>query len=179
MLTYLYAAFSLATEEDGASAEVAQALLAWRRTIIRIAVEEMGHLALACNLLSAVGGAPHFTRANFPIAPGMLPARMSVRLRRFDMATLDHFIFLERPETATHVEDSEPFQDGPDYSREPIGQSKLMPVARDYPTVGALYDHIVESMEILCEKYGEADLLSAMHPARSDRALRRFQGFAW
>ena len=158
MLTYLYAAFSLKrTEEEGLTPEQVEALADWRATTIRIAVEEMGHLAIVCNLLCAVGGAPHFGRLNFPIAPGPLPAEMSVRLRRFDMDTLDHFIFLERPE-GSDAEDSAPFRSGRDYHRAPLQQSHLMPVAMDYPTVGALYDRIVEMMEILCERYGEDDL---------------------
>ena len=158
MLTYLYAAFSLKRGEDeGLSPEQVEALAEWRATTIRIAVEEMGHLAIVCNLLCAVGGAPHFGRLNFPIAPGPLPAEMSVRLRRFDLDTLDHFIFLERPE-GSDAEDSAPFHSERSYRRAPIEQSHLMPVAMDYPTVGALYDRIVEMMEILCGRYGESDL---------------------
>ncbi|WP_427452547.1 ferritin-like domain-containing protein [Litorimonas sp. WD9-15] len=159
MLTYLYAAFSIKTEEsEGLTAEQGKTLKTWRRSVIRIAVEEMGHLALVCNLLCAIGGTPHFGRLNFPIAPGPLPAKMSVRLRRFDQDTLQHFIYLERPECAQDIEDSPPFRDLYDYHRAPIEQSRLMPVAMDYPTVGALYDQIVETFEVLCEKYGEDHL---------------------
>ncbi len=156
MLTYLYAAFSIKTEEkEGLTAKQAKALQSWRRSIIRIAVEEMGHLAIVSNLLCSIGGAPHFGRLNFPISPGPLPADMAVRLRRFDMATLEHFIYLERPECAHDIEDSEPFRSVYKYQRGPIEQSRLMPVAMDYPTVGALYDKIIEHFEILCDKYGE------------------------
>jgi len=128
----------------------------------------MGHLALVCNILCAIGAPPHFARLNFPIAPGPLPAKIAVRLRRFDMATLEHFIYLERPECAQDIEDSELFRNEYEYQRAPIEQSRLMPVAQDYPTVGALYDQIIEGLEILSEKYGEDHLLWVMHRGKSD-----------
>src|SRR5687768_10498315 len=70
MCTYLYAAFSLrqGTAEDLTPAE-AEATARWRRTIIGVAIEEMGHLAAVWNITSAVGGSPRFGRANFPIDP--------------------------------------------------------------------------------------------------------------
>lgn len=158
MLTYLYAVFTLKSSEDeGLTPEQLKAVRSWRSTIIRVAVEEMGHLALVCNLLCAVGGSPHFTRLNFPIAPGPLPASMSVWLRRFDMETLNHFIFLERPCHAD-VQDAAAFAPRQTYHRAPIAQSRLMPVAYDYETVGALYDQIICTLETLCDKYGEDHL---------------------
>ena len=56
-----------------------------------------GRLA-AVLLMAAVGGVPHFGRANFPIPSGYHPAGIVVKLAPFNPATLDHFIFLERPE---------------------------------------------------------------------------------
>jgi hypothetical protein len=41
---------------------------------------------------------PHFQRPNFPVVPGYHPAGVVVSLAPFDPATLDHFVFLERPE---------------------------------------------------------------------------------
>src|SRR5580698_9012522 len=74
MCTYLYAAFSLKTSAEGLSTEQAAAVANWRRTIIGIATEEMGHLLAVWNITSALGGAPRVGRANFPLDPGAMPA---------------------------------------------------------------------------------------------------------
>jgi len=103
MCCYLYAAYSL---RRGAGAELAAdeaaAVERWRITIVGVALE-MLHLALANNLLVAIGSPPHFQRPNFPVAPGYHPAGVVVSLAPFDRATLDHFIYLERPEGPSRV----------------------------------------------------------------------------
>ena len=59
MCQYLFAAFSLkqSTEEGLSDAEL-EAVTRWRRVVAHVATEEMLHLALVHNLLSAVGAAP-------------------------------------------------------------------------------------------------------------------------
>src|ERR1051326_6838565 len=60
MCQYLFAGFSLKQREDeGVSADVLEAVLRWRKMIAHVATEEMLHLALVQNLLSAIGAAPH------------------------------------------------------------------------------------------------------------------------
>ena len=67
MCSYLYAAFSLKRAgETGVSAAQGELLQRWRKTIMDVAVEEMGHLVIVANLTIAVGGRPHFGRPNFP-----------------------------------------------------------------------------------------------------------------
>ncbi len=74
LCSYLYAAFSLKSGvEEGLSEREAAADSQWRRVILNVAVEEMGHLAIVNNLLIAVGGVPHFDRPNLPLCRG-LPA---------------------------------------------------------------------------------------------------------
>ncbi|MEO1642094.1 MAG: ferritin-like domain-containing protein [Pseudomonadota bacterium] len=158
MCCYLYAAFSLKTDEsEGLTAEQVKAIQGWRRTIIAIAVEEMSHLALVCNLQIALGGAAHFTRGNFPIAPGFLPANITVRLAPFNMDTLDHFIFLERPETVA-VSDGAGFEPQAEYVRGRTVNTTLMPMAGDYDTVGALYSCIQQGLKDMSESHGEDKL---------------------
>src|SRR5271169_6326403 len=81
MCTYLYAAASLrdGTGEGLATSE-AEAVARWRRTILDVAIDEMGHLVAVWNITAALGGTPRFGRANFPLDPGMLPAGIVVRL---------------------------------------------------------------------------------------------------
>ena len=51
MCTYLYAAFSLkAGESEGLTSEEAAAVARWRRTIVDIAIGEMGHLVAVWNI---------------------------------------------------------------------------------------------------------------------------------
>lgn len=158
MCTYLYAAFSLKTDEaDGLTDTQRAAVRRWRQSIIRVAVEEMGHLAIVANLSVAIGGPAHFNRLNFPIAPGPLPAAMCVRLAPFTQDTLQHFIFLERPLDSDEP-DGESFGKARDYQRGPLQQTKLMPVTYDYETVGELYDTIIRSFESLQVRYGEGHL---------------------
>lgn len=157
MCCYLYAAFSLkeGRDEDLTEEELA-AVTRWRRTILRVSIEEMVHLALVANLTSAIGGTPHFGRPNFPVPSGYLPAGMVLKLARFDLSTIDHFIYLERPADA-EVEDGAGFVHTARYSRIPSA-GRLMPSSHDYETVGDLYRAIREGLEHLSRVMGEPTL---------------------
>src|SRR5262249_62007461 len=68
MSQYLFAAFSLKqSEEEGLSGAELAAVQRWRTQVSHVAAQEMLHLALVHNLLSAGGGAA-------PPAPPDLPA---------------------------------------------------------------------------------------------------------
>src|SRR5688500_18023758 len=110
MCSYLYAAFSLkpATESGLLDREV-EAIERWRKTIMGIAIEEMGHLLSVSSLMVAIGGRPHFTRPYFPVSPGYFPSGVVLQLTPFSFETLDHFIFLERP-TGVERADGEGFE---------------------------------------------------------------------
>jgi CDGSH-type Zn-finger protein/uncharacterized Fe-S cluster protein YjdI len=159
MCCYLYAAWSLKRgTADGISETEADAVRRWRASILSVAIEEMTHLALASNLITAVGGAPHFSRPNFPIPAGYHPEGVVVELRRFDHASLDHFIFLERPEGDSAV-DSEEFPHPAHYVRK-FARGSLMPSAQDYLTVGHLYRAIKHGLGVLSHHLGEKTLFS-------------------
>src|SRR5712671_1274250 len=99
MCQYLYAAFSLKQSADeGLSASEAEAVQRWRKHIFHIAAQEMLHLALVQNLLSATGAAPHLSRPNFPQPASHYPAGVHLALVPFSEEALRHFMFLERPE---------------------------------------------------------------------------------
>src|ERR1700681_4608102 len=105
MCTYLYAAFSLKDGvADGLTPDEAEAVGRWRQKLIRVAVEEMQHLAAVWNITSALGGSPRFGRTNFPLDPGYLPAGIVVKLAPFSPETLQHFVFLERPRGSTELD---------------------------------------------------------------------------
>ena len=155
MCCYLFAAFSLKDEADGLDAAQAAELGRWRRAIIDVAIEEMSHLTLVANLTLAIGGSPHFGRPNFPVASGYHPSGVIVELHRLDRATLDHFIYLERPEGVETPDGATyPHRDS-NYVRD-MGAGRLMPSAQDYATVGHLYRGVRNAISALCDAEGEA-----------------------
>ena len=153
MCCYLYAAFSLkeGLDEDLDEAELA-AVQRWRQEILAVAIEEMGHLATVCNLLSATGAPAHLAHQNFPVAPGYHPAGVVVKLTPFNPQTLAHFIYLERPEDSD-LADGAGFEPPRDYMRD-SRMDRLMSVATDYATVGELYRSINLGLARLVESLG-------------------------
>src|SRR5262245_61094764 len=107
---YLFAAYSLKHgTSDGLTQDEAAAVRRWRSAVTGIAIEEMLHLSLVSNMLTAIGFAPQFQRPNFPVPPGYHPSGVVVSLAPFSFATLDHFLFLERPE-GTDIPDGAGFE---------------------------------------------------------------------
>ena len=156
MCTYLYAAFSLKEGvAEGLTAEEAAAVGRWRQVLLSVAIEEMGHLAAVWNITSALGGSPRVGRGNFPLDPGYLPACVVVKLAPFNAATLQHFVFLERPHGSTE-RDGEGFTYERSYVRG-VGGARLIPLGVDYDTVGTFYGAVGRGLRALVDQYGEAD----------------------
>jgi len=99
MCEYLYAQFSLkrGVEEGLAPGQLVRAQ-AWETALINVIKQEMLHLALSTNILTAIGAAPHFERPNFPILSRWYPPGVQIALVPFGERALRHFLFLERPE---------------------------------------------------------------------------------
>ncbi len=153
MCCYLYACFSLkqGLEEDLTQDEL-DAVRRWRGEMLGVAIEEMAHLAIVCNILSSLGAPAHLGRPNFPIAPGYHPAGVVVKLAPFNVDTLDHFIFLERPDSID-AQDGQGFEPAGRYQR--TTHVRLMTSATDYDTVGQLYESIKQGLVTLAAKLGE------------------------
>lgn len=161
MCSYLYAAFSLKSAGDGLDRHEGEAIDGWRKTIVGVALEEMTHLALVNNLLISIGGAAHFDRPNLPVPPGYHPAGFVVRLMPLNKATIDHFIFLERPLDA-------PVPEGKDYrQREPLKRTPtpghLTPSTPDYETIGEFYAEIRETLLAFADELGAQAFLETAH----------------
>jgi CDGSH-type Zn-finger protein/uncharacterized Fe-S cluster protein YjdI len=155
MCTYLYAAFSIKdAETDGLSREEAAAVGRWRRVLRGVAIEEMGHLVAVWNITSALGGSPRVGRTNFPIDPGYLPASVVVKLAPFTAETLQHFVFLERPQDSVE-RDGEGFQAERDYVRG-TDAPHLVPMGINYDTVGVFYAALADGLRGLVARYGES-----------------------
>jgi CDGSH-type Zn-finger protein/uncharacterized Fe-S cluster protein YjdI len=154
MCTYLYAAFSLRDgQAEGLSEDEAEAVSRWRRVIMKVAVEEMGHLTAVWNITAALGGAPRFGRGNFPLDPGTLPAGIVVKLAPFGEAVIQHFIHLERPAGSAEKE-GEGFAPERLFERG-VNRVRLTPMALDYETVGAFYDTLGKQLIAFVAHHGE------------------------
>jgi hypothetical protein len=127
---YLFAAFSLKRHPDEGNVTWAQIekMREWEMRIFRIARQEMEHLGYVCNLLTAIGGAPHLRRPNFPT--NYYDAKITFDLAPFSTATLKNFVRYERPEN-------------PSLNRDSSG------LRTKYGTIGELYHKIERGFEDL------------------------------
>jgi len=159
MCTYLYAQWSLKRDTgEGVTAEELAAIDRWRGSIRSVAMEEMLHLALVNNLLAAIGAAPHLWRPDFPVARGYFPADVDFHLAPFDEQSIDHFVFLERPE-GIDVQDGLGFVHESRYPRV-ICSELLTPTPREYHSQGHLYHGIAQAIRHLAGQLGEAALFA-------------------
>jgi len=84
MCEYLFAMFSLKRQaKEGPSTDQLEAAGRWDRMISGVAAQEMLHLALVSNLLTAVGAVPHFERPNFPQQAKYYPPGVQLALVPF------------------------------------------------------------------------------------------------
>jgi CDGSH-type Zn-finger protein/uncharacterized Fe-S cluster protein YjdI len=175
MCTYLYAAFSLKQgTTEGLSAAEADATARWRRAIIQVAIEEMGHLTAVWNITSALGGSPRFGRMNFPLDPGGLPANIVVRLAPFNEEVLQHFIHLERPKGSVE-NDGEGFK--PDFTfTRGVAAARLTPMPIDYETVGDFYDNMTGNLQSFVARIGEKEAFCGDRNLQISRKEIDFQG---
>src|SRR5215831_8674805 len=155
MCEYLYAQFSLKRGLDEGLTEAQLARVqAWEATLISVIKQEMLHLALATNILTAIGAAPHFERPNFPILSRWYPPDVQIALVPFGERALRHFIYLERPEGMA-LDDAAGFAAVQHAQPLIAGGSGLVAVPQQWQTVGHLYRGIEAGLAGLCARYGE------------------------
>ena len=173
MCQYLFAGFSLKQDQaEGLTAEELDAVLRWRQVIFRVATEEMLHLALVQNLLSAIGAAPHLGRPRLPAPAHHYPAGVNLTLVPFGEPALRHFMFLERPE-GMDLKGAEAI-DAPVHDAVPlIAETDIVPQAQDFATVGHLYRSIEHGFAHLTEKFGERNLF--VGPPRAQATSAHFR----
>ncbi len=152
MCTYLYAMWSLKREEaEGVTKAELAAIERWRLLLRQIAREEMLHLALVNNMLTALGSAPHLWKPEFPVRPGRFPADVVMKLMPFSPAALDHFLYIERPEGVA-IPDGAGFEHA-HYHR--VARADLLsPASQDYVSQGHLYHGIINGFARLTETCG-------------------------
>src|SRR5215218_2733882 len=168
---YLFALYSLRRDPgDGLDPEQLALVTRWGDTLAGIAVQEMLHLTLATNLLTAVGATPHFHRPNFPIRCQWYPPDVQVALVPFGEEALRHFLYLERPDQVD-VADGELFSRVCECRPLTATPATLMAEPQDYTTVGHLYRSIGHGFAHLVERYGEAEVFIGPPEAQATREL--------
>ncbi|GAC1390254.1 MAG: hypothetical protein NVS4B11_05900 [Ktedonobacteraceae bacterium] len=153
---YLFAAYSLKNDasEGDMTEEQAAMVRDWRRHLNSTAVEEMGHLAQVSNLLTAIGGAPHFKRTNLPMPPEAYPFGIRLSLEPFSQETIERFVCYEMPEMGILSAEQQALFD-PILARVFEGQGAMQvkveeedaeenfePFEVDFKTIGELYHKI-------------------------------------
>ncbi|HTU05354.1 MAG TPA: ferritin-like protein, partial [Trebonia sp.] len=172
MCQYLYASFSLKTGPDeGLTAEQAEATGRWHTVLTGVAIEEMLHLALVSNVMSAIGAAPMLSRPNFPRQSEYLPSGVQFKLLPFGDESLTHFLYLERPEGMERMDAAGfvPAAPPPD----PLGPGEVMPRMQDFSTVGHLYRGIEQGLSRLAGRLGDRALF--VGPARAQATPELFR----
>jgi CDGSH-type Zn-finger protein len=150
---YLFAAHSLKNDaaEGGLSADQAAMVRGWKRRLAGVAIEEMLHLAQVSNMLTAVGGAPHFYRTNFPLPASAFPFNIELSLEPFSRGLIERFVCYEMPEAGVLAPERQPAYDAIKARVAPARDQtqELMPThcavepfPVDFSTVGELYHKI-------------------------------------
>jgi hypothetical protein len=175
MCQYLFAAFSLKRDvSEGVTAAQLEAITRWERLVSLVATQEMLHLTLVNNLLSSIGSIPFFGRPNFPQHARYYPSGVQLSLLPFGRDTLQHFLFLERPE-GTDLQDAPEFEvlaiPKPSLV---IDTGQIVPQSQEFATVGHLYRGIEQGFRYLVDKYSEQQVF--IGPPRAQASQ---QHFAW
>jgi hypothetical protein len=149
LCSYLFLVYSLkGAGEPGMTDEQAAVVAGWRQQISVVASQEMLHLTLANNILSAVGSAPHFLRPNLPQAMSRYyPPGYVLELKPFSLEQLDWAISYE----SANEQDRCPGAAVPQPASAGMrGTSGL--------TIGELYEQIALLLVILSDTLGEQTL---------------------
>jgi hypothetical protein len=153
MCEYLFAAFSLKDDVDeGVSEDQLSAIRRWRTTILGVAAEEMLHLALTANMLTALGASPHLSRPNLPQPARHYPGSVRLVLLPFGEQALRHFLYLERPE-GMDLTDAEGLA-AAEEAVPVMSEDDIVPRLQDFATVGHLYRSIESGFGHLVDKLG-------------------------
>jgi hypothetical protein len=100
---YLFAAFSIKRRpEEGVPPHRLADLRNWESVLLLIARQEMEHLGIVSNLLTAIGGMPYLQNPTFPIAVDRYGELPGLPLQRFSGETIRRFLAFEMPEL-THL----------------------------------------------------------------------------
>lgn len=93
---YLFAAFSIKRfEQEGLTPLQQNAVDEWGQRLLLISRQEMEHLGLVSNILTAIGAMPHFERPAFPNTGPYYP--FPLVLEKLNLETIQRFVCVEKP----------------------------------------------------------------------------------
>ncbi len=95
--TYLFASHSMKRHGDDIAGDDVEMVRMWRRSLLRIARQEMEHLAITANLLAALGEPAHLSLPTFPLPQRSYPLSHDIELKPFTLDSLVQFIMYEVP----------------------------------------------------------------------------------
>ena len=160
--SYLYAGYSIKTrlDEGGLTDAELSAALRWKRKIAQVAVEEMLHLGQVSNILTAAGGAPHFSRPNLPLPPASFPFGITISLEPLSQDLIERFVCYEMPESgvlpAARVAEYDELRkrvSSPDEKLQQVrSQNSVEPFDIDFKTVGEFYHKIESAFSCISEE---------------------------
>jgi hypothetical protein len=135
MCQYLFAAYTMKrSTSEGLDEVQLEKTRGWGALMTLVARQEMEHMGLVLNLLSAIGGTPYFQRPNFPQRTeryGKLGIKSE--LTRFDQETIKRFQGFEAP----HPEPGPEFCSTRGVAREEIRAQLLAPQVFTQPPAAA------------------------------------------
>ena len=179
MCQYLYAAFSMKDrEDDGLTDDQLTAVKRWRRELIHIAEQEMLHLALVQNLLTAVGAGSALERPNFPLPVHAYPAGIRMELLPFSEQSMRHFIYLERPEGMDMDDQDAMAAAGKAAPLPKAHEDDIGPRLQDFATIGELYRAIEVGFDQLTARLGEDRLFVGPRSAQAIEGHYALPGLA-
>jgi hypothetical protein len=145
MCQYLFAAFSMKKSVDEGCVNLLQleTMRGWQATLTSIARQEMEHLGIVCNLLTAIGETPYMWRANYPVSSRHYPVAFQSDLRPFSLEALAQFIRIEMPPLA---DDDKRFLQEKEI---PIARKDGVDAAGEFNSIAALYLEIERLFEDL------------------------------
>jgi CDGSH-type Zn-finger protein len=157
--SYLYAGYSIKMrpDEGGITHDELLAIRGWKQKIAHVAVEEMLHLAQVSNILTAVGGAPHFFRSNFPLPATAFPFGIEITLEPLSHELIERFMCYEMPADEAISAHLRPLCD--DIRRRTTAQidhddivrqqNAIEPFDVDFRTIGELYKKIETAFDTI------------------------------
>ncbi|MFL5731674.1 MAG: ferritin-like domain-containing protein [Chloroflexia bacterium] len=153
MVQYLYAAYSLDLQGNYTAEQKAR-VQAWRRTLLGIAREEMGHLVTVQNLLRLIGAPIILEREDYPFRGELYPFHF--RLEPLSKRSLAKYVVAEMPQIDPPPEVQEIIQRA--------ANANTLPINR----VGAIYARISHlfspSSDAHAEHLTDHDILSRVGP---------------
>jgi CDGSH-type Zn-finger protein len=167
--SYLFTAFSLKQgQPDGLTAAAATQVARWRHELIGVSIEEMYHLAVVNNLLTAVGASPHFDRPNFPHDCAYYLPNYQIELRPFSIETLDHFLAVEQPDGS-----NVPALIDPERLQRFAGdlENEIGPDPHRFDSQGDVYAAVLNCLRDMVQRHGESNVFIGH---RQNQAVAQF-----